>query len=97
MKTYQDKNQVILSGLYSEIQSLVEYHESKHKELDTHITDIELLEDKITELDKVYTKNLKFIYDIINHYQTLQDNEKRHLIALESKKNLKLHFSKRGK
>lgn len=88
MRTYQDKNQVILSGLYSEIQSLVEYHESKHKELDTHITDIELLEDKITELDKVYTKNLKFIYDIINYYQMIQDNEKRHSIAYKGVENV---------
>ena len=77
MKTYQDKNQVILSGLYSEIQSLVDYHESKHKELEKNIADVELLENEITELDKVYTKNLKFIYDIINHYQMLQDNDKR--------------------
>lgn len=88
MRTYEDKNQVILSGLYSEIQSLVEYHESKHKELDTHITDIELLEDKITELDKVYTKNLKFIYDIINYYQMIQDNEKRHSIAYKGVENV---------
>tara|TARA_R110002153_G_scaffold131873_1_gene280886 strand:- start:626 stop:916 length:291 start_codon:yes stop_codon:yes gene_type:complete len=96
MRTYEDKNQVILSGLYSEIQSLVEYHQYKVKELEKNISDNEFLESEITELDKVYTKNLKFIYDIINHYQTLQDNEKRHLIALESKKNLKLNFSKRG-
>jgi hypothetical protein len=96
MRTYQDKNEIILSGLYSQIRSLVEYHDKKCNELEKNISDTELLENEITELDKVYTKNLKFIYDIINHYQTLKDNEKRHLIALESKKNLKKHFLKGG-
>lgn len=78
MRTYEDKNQVILSGLYSEIRSLVEYHDNKCNELEKNISDTELLEDKINELDKVYTQNLKFIYDIINHYQMLQDSKKRH-------------------
>jgi hypothetical protein len=78
MRTYKDKNQVILSGLYSQIQSLVEYHDKKCNELEKNISDTELLEDEINKLDKIYTKNLKFIYDIINNYQTLKDNEKRH-------------------
>lgn len=95
MRTYENKNEIILSGLYSEIQSLVEYHQYKVKELEKNISNNEFLESEITELDKIYTKNLKFIYDIINHYQILLDNEKRHLIALESKNNLKKHF-KRG-
>ena len=81
MRTYENKNQVILSGLYSEISSLVEYHQYKVKELEKNISDTEFLENEITELDKVYTKNLKFIYDIINYYQMIQDNEKRHSIA----------------
>lgn len=95
MRTYKNKNEIILSGLYSEIQSLVEYHQYKVKELEKNISNNEFLESEITELDKIYTKNLKFIYDIINHYQSLLDNEKRHLIALKSKNNLKKHF-KRG-
>ena len=81
MRTYENKNQIILSGLYSEISSLVEYHQYKVKELEKNISDTEFLENEITELDKVYTKNLKFIYDIINYYQMIQDNEKRHSIA----------------
>ena len=81
MRTYENKNQIILSGLYSEISSLVEYHQYKVKELEKNISDTEFLENEITELDKIYTKNLKFIYDIINYYQMIQDNEKRHSIA----------------
>lgn len=68
MKTFENKYQVILSGLQGEIQSLIDNHESYISILESQIEDKELLEDMITECDKVYSKNLKFIQDIIKEY-----------------------------
>ena len=69
MKTFDNKYQVILSGLQSEIQSLIDNHESYISILESQIKDTELLEDMITDCDKVYSKNLKFIQDIIQEYK----------------------------
>ena len=69
MKTFENKYQVILSGLQGEIQSLIDNHESYISILESEIKDKELLEDMISDCDKTYSKNLKFIQDIIKEYK----------------------------